>query len=197
MINVAIVDIVRYMRQFLELLQPLPVRFGYVRSIVKDESFVTFHNTNTNPRIGIGNKIVSETTTFVITVQTKTAEQNLIYSSILRYATSGSNITFVMDDFRRDVTVENGWINTIIVTVSNRVGIDWNDLKLPAEDARTMLQEIANRYVLVTSLYKHPFEASIIERFIVPELEKEFYTYPEIMELKKIYDEQLLRIIEY
>ena len=184
------------MRRFLELAQPLEVKYGYIRGVAKENSFVTFRNVSSSIRRGIGNQYISERVTYVITVQTKTAEQNLIYSAMIKYATSETNVLFVSEDLRRDTLVENGWINTIIVNVFNSADIVKQIYT--KEEATELLQTIADRYLMVTSLYKDPFSESVIDKFTMPELEHRYYSLSEIQQLKQEYlDRLILTVTEY
>lgn len=191
-----LVDTTKQLKQFLEIVQPLQVRYGYVRGIVEDTSIITYRNMSSNIRKGIGNRLISERALFVVTVQTKTAEQNLLYSAMIKYGTEESPVIFISEDLRKDVTVENGWINTIILQVYSKVGeakVVYN-----RDEVEIMLQEIADRYIMVTSIYKEPFEDSVIDRFKVPELEDRFYHIDEIISLKQEYfDRYILTITEH
>jgi len=191
-----VLDSVKTMRSFLELAQPLEVKYGYIRGVAKENSYVTFRNVSSNIRRGIGNQYISERVTYVITVQTKTAEQNLIYSAMIKYATSETNVLFVSEDLRRDTLVENGWINTIIVNVFHSA--DVVKLIYTKAEATALLQAIADRYVMITSLYKDPFSESVIDKFTIPELEDRFYPLWEVQQLKREYlDRLVLTITEY
>lgn len=191
-----VLDSTKTMRRFLELAQPLDVKYGYIRGVAKENSYITFRNVSSSIRRGIGNQYISERVSYVITVQTKTAEQNLIYSAMIKYATSETNVLFVSEDLRRDTLVENGWINTIIVNVFNSA--DVVRLIYTKEEATELLQAIADRYVMITSLYKDPFSESDIDKFTVPELENSIYSLSEIQQLKQEYlDRLVLTITEY
>ena len=191
-----VLDSVKMMRNFLELAQPLEVRYGYVRGVAKENSFVTFRNVSSTIRRGIGNQYISERVTYVVTVQTKTAEQNLIYSAMIKYATTETNVIFISEDLRRDTLVENGWINSIILSVFNSA--DVVRTIYTKEEVTKLLQTIADRYVMVTSVYKDPFDESIIDKFVVPELEDRLYHLSEILQLKQEYlDRLILTITEY
>ena len=191
-----VLDSTKAMRRFLELAQPLEVKYGYIRGVAKENSFVTFRNVSSSIRRGIGNQYISERVTYVITVQTKTAEQNLIYSAMIKYATSETNVLFVSEDLRRDTLVENGWINTIIVNVFNSADIV--KLFYTKEETAALLQDIADRYLMVTSLYKDPFSESVIDKFTMPELEDRKYALWEVLKLKQEYlDRLILTTTEY
>lgn len=191
-----VIDSTKTMRRFLELAQPLDVKYGYIRGVAKENSYITFRNVSSNIRRGIGNQYISERVNYVITVQTKTAEQNLIYSAMIKYATSETNVLFVSEDLRRDTLVENGWINTIIVNVF--VGTDDVKPTYTKAEAEALLQVIADRYVMITSLYKDPFSESVIDKFTIPELEDRIYTLSEVRQLKQEYlDRLVLAITEY
>lgn len=191
-----VLDSIKAMRSFLELAQPLEVKYGYIRGVAKENSYVTFRNVSSNIRRGIGNQYISERVTYVITVQTKTAEQNLIYSAMIKYATSETNVLFVSEDLRRDTLVENGWINTIIVNVFHSTDIV--KLFYTKEETAALLQNIADRYVMITSLYKEPFSESVIDKFTIPELEDRTYALWEVLKLKQEYlDRLILTTTEY
>ncbi len=192
----ALLDTTKTMRSFLELAQPLDVKYGYIRGVAKENSYITYRNVSSSIRRGIGNQYISERVNYVITVQTKTAEQNLIYSAMIKYATSETNVLFISEDLRRDTLVENGWINTIIVNVFNNE--DVVKLIYKKADATALLQAIADRYVMITSLYKDPFSESDIDKFTIPELEDRFYSLSEVQSLKQEYlDRFILTITEY
>lgn len=191
-----VLDSVKTMRNFLELAQPLEVKYGYIRGVAKENSYVTFRNVSSTIRRGIGNQYISERVTYVVTVQTKTAEQNLIYSAMIKYATSETNVIFISEDLRRDTLVENGWINSIILSVFNSP--DVVKTIYTKEEVTKLLQTIADRYVMVTSVYKDPFDESIIDKFIVPEMEDRLYSLSEVLQLKQEYlDRLVLTITEY
>ncbi len=192
----ALLDTTKTMRSFLELAQPLDVKYGYIRGVAKENSYITYRNVSSSIRRGIGNQYISERVNYVITVQTKTAEQNLIYSAMIKYATSETNVLFISEDLRRDTLVENGWINTIIVNVFNS-SFAVKPIYTKAE-ATALLQAIADRYVMVTSLYKDPISESVIDKFTVPELEDRLYMLAEVQQLKQEYlDRLVLTITEY
>lgn len=191
-----LIDSTREMKSFLELVQPLPVKYGYVRGVVQGSSLITYRNMSASVRLGIGNQLISERVNFVITVQTKTAEQNLIYSAMIKYGTYESKVMFVSEDFRKDPTVENGWINTIIVSAYNKESVA--DLRFTADEVVEILQDIANRYVMITSLYREPFVDSFIDKFVVPELEERVYHFAEVLRFKQEYlDRFVLNETEY
>ena len=191
-----VLDSVKTMRNFLELAQPLEVKYGYIRGVAKENSYVTFRNVSSTIRRGIGNQYISERVTYIVTVQTKTAEQNLIYSAMIKYATSETNVVFISEDLRRDSLIENGWINSIILSVFNSA--DVVKTIYTKEETMKLLQDIANRYVLITSVYKDPFDESIIDKFVVPELEDRLYPLSEVLQLKQEYlDKFILTITEY
>lgn len=191
-----VLDSTKAVRSFLELAQPLDVKYGYIRGVARENNYVTYRNVSSSIRRGIGNQYISERVNYVITVQTKTAEQNLIYSAMIKHATSETNVLFISEDLRRDTLVENGWINTIIVNVFNSA--DAIRLVYTKEEATALLQAIADRYVMVTSLYKEPFSESVIDKLIVPELEDRFYPLEEVQSLKQEYlDRFILTITEY
>lgn len=182
------------MKNFLELVQPNPVKYGYPRGVKRDKSFVTYQLMNTTPTIAIGNRIISERQTFVVTVQTKTALQNMIYSDLIRRGTDGKNVQFVSDDPRKDTTVEAGWINTIIMSLYTGEGVK----TYTAEEVRAMLQEIADMYIFVTSRYANSISESFIDHYDVPPIEDKEYNESEVIVLKKeYYDKLLLNTTEY
>ena len=191
-----VLDSTKVVRNFLELAQPLQVKYGYIRGVAKENSYITYRNVSSSIRAGIGNQFISERVNYVVTVQTRTAEQNLIYSAMIKYATSETNVLFISDDLRRDTLVENGWINTIILNVFNSV--DAVKLIYTRQEVTKILQTIADRYVLITSLYKVPFSESIIDKLIIPELEDRLYSLEEVQSLKQEYlDRFILTITEY
>ena len=60
-----------------------------------------------------------------------------------------------------------------------------------------MLQAIADRYVMITSLYKDPFSESVIDKFTIPELKTDYPLW-EVQQLKREYlDRLVLTITEY
>lgn len=179
------------MKSFLEMVQPLEIVYGYPRGVKKGNAFISYRMMGTSSQnVGIGNHLIAETKTFVVTVQTKTAEQNLLYSGFITHGVEGSPVRFVSEDVRRDVTVEDGWINTIILSVFN--GLDVQQKVYPKEEVRNILQEIADKYIFVTSMYATTLRDSFIDRFTVPELEKEVYSYEEVLALKQQYIDRLL-----
>lgn len=178
------------MKNFLEMVQPLPVKYGYPRSVKRGPSFVTYQDMGTEMRKSIGSSIISERKTYTITVQTKTAEQNILYSEFIKHGTDGSTIEFLSDDLRRDVTVDDGWINTIILRSYN--GFDPEQKIYTAKQVHSLLQQIADSYIFVTSRYATTLEESFIDKLVVPPLEEKLYTYQEMFALKQEYLDRLI-----
>lgn len=178
------------MKRFLELVQPLPVKHGYPRGIKSGEAFVSYQEMSTTPTIGIGNRIISETRLYTITVQTKTAEQNLLYTDLIKYGTQETDVMLASTDLRKDPLVQDGWINTIIVRVYN--GFSLEQVVFTVEEVRNILQEIADRYLFVTSIYGIDIEDSFIDRMVVSDLEDKDYSYEELVALKKQYLDKLI-----
>lgn len=177
-------------KTFLELVQPLPVKYGYPRGVKKGESFVTYRETTSSYRRGVGNQLISETRTYLITVQTKTAEQNLLFSDFIKHGTEKSNVVFMSDDLRKDTMVEDGWINSIIVRVHN--GMSLEQQVFDANQVKNILQEIADRYIFVTSIYSSDLSTSFIDHMVVPDLEDRNYSLAEVLALKRQYLDKLL-----
>lgn len=181
-------------KSFLEMVQPNPVKYGYSRGVKRDKSFVTYQLSGTQLKAGISNDLISERQTYIVTVQTKTALQNMIYSDLIRRGTHKNKISFVSDNLRKDTTVEAGWINTIILSVY--VGLDIETYT--AEEVRAMLQEIADLYIFVTSRYSKTISESFIDHYTVPPLEDRDYNQSEVITLKQeYYDKVLLNTTEY
>ena len=61
-------------RDFLQIVQPLKVLYGYPRGVRSGEVFVTYQDIGSEIRRGVGNHLISEWHSYVVTVQTKTAE---------------------------------------------------------------------------------------------------------------------------
>ena len=184
------VEMATSVKQFLELVQPLPVKYGYSRGARTGEIVLTYYQVGTTLTKAIGNQIVSERQTYLITVQTKTAEQCLLYSQLIRRGTNKSNFEFVSDNTRRDSTVENGWINSIIIYV-------YTDVQAPqylftAEEVREELQLIADNYIFVTNIYNTAVANSFIDKLKIPKLQDRSYTLTEFIELKQKYLDKLL-----
>lgn len=178
-------------KRFLETVQPLRPKYGYSRGVKAAEAFVTYQEMGSaNVRIGIGNQLVSEKTAFVITVQTKTAKENMLYSELIRLGTQESEIEYVSDSLRPDTLVADSWINTIIVNVYNN--IHSRKVVYTADEVRQELQIIADRYIFVTSIYRETLAASFIDTLVVPELEDKLYSYEEFLALKQRYFDKLL-----
>ena len=182
------IEVASSVKNFLELVQPNPVKYGYPLGVKREKSFVTYQLMNTVPTFGIGNRIISEKQTYIVTVQTKTALQNMIYSDLIRHGTHKKNIQFVSDSLRKDTTVEVGWINTIILSVY--VGLDIETYT--AEEVRAMLQEIADMYIFVTNRYAKNISESFIDHYTVPPLEDKDYNKSEVIRLKQEYLDKLI-----
>ena len=184
------------MKSFLEIVQPLPVKYGYSRGIRTEEAYVTYRQTGSTFSKAIGNSIVSERVTYVITVQTKTAEQNMLYSQCIKWGTEGSDVEFISDDVRPDVTVKDRWINTIILRMYTVVKVQRQ--AFTAEEVRQELQAIADRYIFCTSIYDATLAQSFIDRLVIPALEDREYSYQEVMSLKRLYlDKLILETTQY
>lgn len=177
------------MKQFLELVQPLDVLYGYPRGIKAGEAFITYQDTGTELIRGIGNSIIGEWRTYFITVQTKTAEQNMYYSDFIKYGTQLAEVQFVSDNSRKDVTVEAGWINTIVLRIFN--GSARSQLVFTSEEVRRLLQEIADHYLFVTSLYGRTPEESFYDSYTV-RVEDRYYSLDEVLRLKQQYLDKLI-----
>lgn len=184
------IQVSKSVKAFLELAQPLPVKYGYSRGVKKSSSFVTYRDAGTTPTRSIGGRIISERRTYMVTVQTKTAEANLYYSMMIKYASEGTFVEFMSDDLRKDVTVESGWINTIILSVYNVVEQASN--VYTAEEVRFILQDVADNYLFVTSVYGLTLADSVIDEMVVPELPQPVYTYDEMLALKRDYLDKLV-----
>lgn len=190
------VQISKRVKEFLELVQPLPVKYGYPRGIKKGDSFITYRAVGSTPNMAVGGRIISERRTYMVTVQTKTAESNLFYSTLIKYATEGSYISFMSEDMRKDVTVEDGWINSIMLVVYNVV--EQSETVYSREEVRMLLQDIADNYLFTTSIYRGTLEESFIDSMKVPELEQEEFSYSEVLELKRQYlDKVVLSTTEF
>ncbi len=188
------IEVASSVKNFLELVQPNPVKYGYPLGVKREKSFVTYQLMNTVPTFGIGNRIISEKQTYIVTVQTKTALQNMIYSDLIRHGTHKKNIQFVSDSLRKDTTVEAGWINTIILSVY--VGLDIETYT--ADEVRAMLQEIADMYIFVTNRYAKTISESFIDHYTVPPLEDRDYNKSEVITLKQEYlDKIILNTTEF
>ena len=182
-------------KRFLELAQPLSVKYGYSRGIKGKDPIVTYRDMGSSQRYAVGGKIISEKRTYLVTIQTTTAELNLYYSTMIKFAAEGSHIAFVQEDLRKDVTVEDGWINSIILSAYN-AGED-NGAYTPTE-VREMLQLIADNYLFVTSIYRGTLEDSFIDSMVVPELEDKLYSYAQVLQLKQEYlDKIVLEITSF
>ena len=178
-------------KRFLELVQSLPVRYGYVRGIRAEDNYVTYQDMGTvSINRGIGNQLMSERAAFVITVQTKTAEQNMFYSELIKLGTDGSELVFIAENQRKDTTVESGYINTIIVYIYNNM----NTVKVvyTAKEVQQLLQDIASRYIFVTNIYRADLASSFIDKLIVPLPEDRLYGYDEVLVMKQEYIDKLL-----
>lgn len=196
MINASSISMASEMKRFLEIVQPLKIKYGYARGIKSDESIITYSYSGSTLTKGIGNSIISERATYIVTVQTKTAEQCMIYSELIRRGTNKSIVEFVSDSIRKDTTVKDGWINTIILYLYT--GLSVAQKSYNKDEVRQVLQEIADLYIFVTSMYDETLAQSFIDKLIVPELEQEQYTYEEFIQLKQEYvDRLLLTTIEY
>lgn len=177
-------------KTFLEAVQPLPIHYGYARGIKTAECLVTYYVSSSTYRQGIGNHLMSQRTTNIVTVQTKTAEQNILYSEMIKRGTEGSSIVFVSDSLRKDPTVKDGWINTIILYAYTSLAL--RRQTYTAEEVREELQRIADHYLFVTSIYNETLAQSIIDNFIIPELPKPLYSYEEFLQLKAQYLDRLV-----
>lgn len=189
-LSITSVKMATSIKQFLEIVQPLPVKYGYSRGIKKEDCYITYNYSGSTLSKGIGNSLIGERQTYIITVQTKTAIQNMIFSQLIRRGTHQSRVEFVSDNIRKDTTVKDGWINTIILYLYT--GLEESRIIYTEEEVRKELQSIADLYIFVTSMYDETLAQSFIDSFTIPELEKEFYSYEEFMELKQEYLDRLL-----
>lgn len=151
----------------------MPVKYGYNRGVKEGEGFVTYRDMATQLTVGIGGGYIAERKTYVITVQTKTAEKNLEISRLIIEGTIKSNVIFVSDDFRIDTTVEAGWINTIIVWVFTSTKIEpvwvtYNEL---------MSRIAIGNLIMRENVYGETLEESVI---YVPEYEVRTYYKTEV-----------------
>lgn len=196
MISKTALQMASSMKRFLEIVQPLPVKYGYSRGIKKGDVIVTYYQAGSMLTKGIGNQIISERQTYLVTVQTKTAEQCILYSQMIRRGTERSNVEFVSDSIRKDTTVADGWINSMIMYMYT--GVEAQQLVYTAEQVRQALQEIADMYIFITSQYDETLSKSFIDKLIIPGLEDREYSYSEFISLKQKYlDKLLLTTTEY
>lgn len=176
------IRISKQVKSFLELAQPLPVKYGYQRGVRQGDGFVTYRDIGSTIESAVGGRLISERRSYMITVQTKTAEQNLLYSYMIKLASDGSYVTIVSEDLRKDLTVEDGWINSLVVTVYNATLSD--EIVLSAQDAGDLLQEAIRIYMLATKMFASASQAEAASRLAVPELNKQQYTYAEVIKMK-------------
>ena len=113
-----------------------------------------------------------------------------MYSGLIKRGTESSFIAFVSDDLRKDTTAQDGWINTIILSAYN--GLEVEQQVFTPDQVRNLLQEIADRYIFVTSMYSETVASSFIDRYIVPQLEDKNYSRAEVLALKQQYLDKLL-----
>lgn len=177
------------MLQFLELVQPLDVRYGYPRGIKSGEAFITYQDIGSELVKGIGNAIIGEWKSYIVTVQTKTAEQNMYYSDFIKYGTQLAEVVFVSESPRKDVTVQDGWINTIVLRVFN--GSSREQQVFTAEEVRKVLQAIADHYLFVTSIYAADPQQSFYDSYTVV-VEERYYSLTEVIALKQQYLDKLV-----
>lgn len=194
MINISSIDLAITMKKFLEIVQPLPVKYGYTRGIKQGDCYITYQQASTTMTRAIGNQLIGERQTFIVTVQTKTAEQNMLYSQLIRRGTERSSVEFVSDGIRKDTTVKDGYVNTIILYIYTSV--EAPQMSYTPEQVQIELQEITDRYIFITSIYNNTLSESIIDKFIVPKLDKEQYSYAEFLALKQKYLDKLLLTTE-
>lgn len=188
--NKSAVEMATSVKQFLEVVQPLPVKYGYSRGARTSEVVLSYYQAGTTLTKAIGNQIVSERQTYLVTIQTKTAEQCLLYSQLIRRGTNKSNFEYISDSIRRDTTVENGWINSIIIYTYTSV--DAGQYLFSAEEVREELQAIADNYIFATSQYNTTVANSFIDKMKIPKLQNRTYTLQEFIELKQKYLDKLL-----
>lgn len=179
-----------HVKAFLEIVQPLSVRYGYPRGVKTGEAFVTYQDIGSEMRRGIGNHIIGEWRSYIVTVQTKTAEQNLYYSDMIKYGTEASNFVVLSESMRKDATVDAGWINTIVLRVFN--GLELEQVVFTAAEVREVLQAIADHYIFVTSIYAKTVAESFYDTMVVPELEDRPYSLQELLTLKQQYLDKLI-----
>lgn len=184
------------MKGYLELVQPLKVKYAYPKEVAVKESALTFQDMSSSVRVGIGNQLISERRTYLVYIQTKTMEQNLFYSDCIKLGTHNTPIEWVSDSLRKDALAGSGWINTIVLRLFNSLEI--GQVVYTEAEVRAMLQEIADNYIFLTSQYGFTLEDSFIDNLVVPKLEKDLYTYAEMIALKQEYmDKLILSTTEY
>lgn len=177
------------LKQFLELNQPFPVKYGYSRGVREGKCMVSYQSMGTSLNYGIGNEMISGRKTFLVTVQSEVAEMNMLCSDFIENGIEGKNIRFISDNLRKDVTVKNGWINSIILEVYN--GLE-GEVTYTADQVREILQKVADNYIFVTSQFDKTVDTSFIDELVVPELQDRTYSYSEMLQLKQNHLDKLL-----
>lgn len=183
-------------KNFLELVQPLKVTYGYPRGVKRGTSFITYQHTSSTPTTGIGNSLIAERLSFLVTIQTKSMEQCLLYKDMVILATDRTPFKVLSQNTREDVTVEAGWICTIIL-------VFYNNLTTPKglytrEEFREILQQIADRYIYLTTQYKIDGNVLDPNSLVIPDLKKKNYSLYEMLKIKKrLFDKLLLETTEY
>lgn len=178
-------------RLFLETVQPLKVEYGYAKGIKKSRGAISYQDMgSTNVRNGIGNQLISERSTFLVTVQTKTAQENMFYTELIKLGTEKSDIEWLSDSMRKDPTMEAGYMNSIILRVYNN--LHTTKALYTAEEVRAMMQEIADYYIFATSIYREDASQSFIDKLTIPELGERFYSIEEFLAIKQEYLDKVL-----
>lgn len=188
-INMTAVDVTKFMQMFLETHQPLPVIYGYGKRLQGEQEWLVYQNVGTSiTQLGIGNRLIGEKVSFVVAIRTESAIRNMLYTDLLRTAVQESPVILVSEKVQTDG--KGGVVNSFMFHIYNALH-DYSAY-LEERDLRALLQQIADRYILVTNRYEETIETSFIDKLILPEFEKPIYSYAEMLELKKKYLDKLL-----
>lgn len=159
-------------KRFLELAQPLPVTAAYTKGITTGQSIITYqHNGSSSFTQGVGNTLIAERAEYIITVQTQTAKENMIYSELIKLATQFSVVEFISESRAYAASTKNCWLNQMILNV-------YSSIPAP-QPPQQILEGIADNYTTTAASYGISFTPELpplddLEEALILEIKRQY-----------------------
>ena len=181
------VERAKVMKQFLEIAQPLPVVYSYTKKVADLPAFISYRSLG-SPVItkSVGGKLINERESFLITITTKTARENLIYSDLIKLATEGTRIQYVSESLGYNSVEKSKATNSIVLYLFG----DIEPLKkVSKNNTAKLLGTVKSNYQQVASANDLDIDFNSSE---IPNLNRKEYSYENIIKIKKEYLDRLI-----